>query len=836
MLSRLEEAIQRQQPTGAEYTESLAVADILNDIDEVTRKLSDALGALERLNGEMGLLLQVKDDASSQEPRSPSALTASSDDGNRISTGPSSWSFSSNRASLSHRLSVNSNPANAPKPEEEKQVVPLRKTSRLRSTPTDVKRTSRPREASAWSASLAYIDPLSVDIDSASSLIMGGELATRKGTSPTSATNTLSSGQKSNVKPVVQQSHNQSGSLSPPTSPQRSPAAFHLRDPTHGFGRKGSLQVTSKTPEVQRLERPPYETKSVSMPLLSSTSKVQGVQENLPSQHTAGSPIAMAPEISARSHETAIHSEASSVSDSTQSQTQAQESPSILPIRRPSHFRARALFRSAQAVKSKYRIVNPEKDGMTQSDPRDSEGWVYSPVSAFAPFSPQSIGQEPLLQPTSFFQHAALPIGSTMAENIYKTAPIAELDDGPVSSIVRFWNEGQWDQAKTQAQRLVGNSVHLHPQIARRMHHLAGVAASLQGELETALIHFLKVFEAPVIDTHQLDVGHCAAAHWMGDIYTLLKRDTEAFLAYSIASRSPLLQDSRRESLRACIFAERAATDQGNRALNWDRSTQATDSEGTDSISNGRIIDPDCTRILMGTDIQPTSKAGGKTCTLDPSRSRAMTIHNASPPQPSSWQEEHRLQIDAASLSPCSPWPFPYDPLFALESVRRHRLAVVETDLLQIGLSATKIPKKTRLSFTCPDLRWLIVTLRKCLVKLEMQWSETVGDGNPSFMVRYASRDGGFGSVRFFSVPIHRLSFRPGYGVEICPEGVCSSRVKSEGPEFDKGVHKDEAKRVKKGIREFLEAAARRQEALEGGNNAVLPVVSINGVTSLHRR
>jgi hypothetical protein len=89
---------------------------------------------------------------------------------------------------------------------------------------------------------------------------------------------------------------------------------------------------------------------------------------------------------------------------------------------------------------------------------------------------------------------------------------------------------------------------------------------------------------------------------------------------------------------------------------------------------------------------------------------------------------------------------------------------------------------------------------------------------SPRFIVRYSVQEAGVAKTHIFSIPIYRLSFRPGYGVDICSDGICGSRIKTVVPKAEKGVHCDEVKRVKKLVREFLETAAKRHEAMESKN------------------
>jgi hypothetical protein len=347
---------------------------------------------------------------------------------------------------------------------------------------------------------------------------------------------------------------------------------------------------------------------------------------------------------------------------------------------------------------------------------------------------------------------------------------------------------------------------------------MLGVIASLKGEPEQALLQFISVFSSPVEEACQLDPGHCAAAYWMGDTYALLNRRTEALLAYSIASSNPLLQDARRLPMYQQILAERESCRRGETKtgvnIDWE---DVQDDKPTiaDSILDPKTLARDVARMMIQADPQSVSFSRK----LDPNRSRAMAFHDLGL-QPGSWQDKHALLLEPTALEVSGPWPLPFDPFFVLENVRQHRLLGPEIDLLQNGLSATKIPKKSRLSFSCPDLRWLILTLRKCLTKLDMAWSEAMVEQSPRFVVRYSMPEGGVAKTHLFSVPIYRLSFRPGYGVDICHDGICSSRIKAVVPKNEKGVHCDEVKRVKKMVREFLETAAKRHEAMESKSSA----------------
>lgn len=176
MLNRLERALQRQQEPSANTarTEEDATAYLLNDIDEVTRKLSNALESLECVNGGPGLShndATHSDRSSTQTPMSPSSMTASSEDGNAMSTASSAWSSGSNHAGFSQRMGANSDPAQSHgwKQEKENQIASSRQMVGPPSVSADRMRAAPSLKSDRWSNQFAYFDPMSLDIDSASS-------------------------------------------------------------------------------------------------------------------------------------------------------------------------------------------------------------------------------------------------------------------------------------------------------------------------------------------------------------------------------------------------------------------------------------------------------------------------------------------------------------------------------------------------------------------------------------------------------------------------------------------------------------------------------------------
>jgi hypothetical protein len=514
-----------------------------------------------------------------------------------------------------------------------------------------------------------------------------------------------------------------------------------------------------------------------------------------------------------------------------------QPSPSPL-ARHTTRIRDRILSRSGQAAKSRYRIVNPEKDDLSRTDSaRFTNSPAPSSPPSSSPSSPADSGRRAFASFTpSLYKIESLPASrDTDEDHDADDTADSELDNEIINAIVSSWNAGQWDQAKHNIEVLSSrHDERSDHRLSRRLEHLLGVIASMNGQLETALKHFLAVFSVVIEDAYQLDVGHCAAAHWLGDIYALLNRKTEAILAYSVAARTPLAEDPIWLPLQQQIVTERDACRSGDvkTGINISTGHEPQDKDRVaDTILDPSIITRSVARIIMQADCQTAGREAGK---LDPNRSRAMALRDMGM-QSGPWQEQHKLEIDATIFDLSQPWPLLFDPFFVLENVRRHRLSTPESDLLRSDLSAAKIPKKIRLAFSCQDLRWLIVTIRSCLARLQIEWSEGIIDHEPRFLARYRVTGTGISTTHFFSIPTYRLSFRPGYGVEICPDGIFSSRIESAETKADKGANIEEAKKVKEMIKEGLEIAAKRQDATES-KSMTLPVMSINGVTSLHRR
>ena len=177
------------------------------------------------------------------------------------------------------------------------------------------------------------------------------------------------------------------------------------------------------------------------------------------------------------------------------------------------------------------------------------------------------------------------------------------------------------------------------------------------------------------------------------------------------------------------------------------------------------------------------------------------------------------MKITPSNFDPDTAWPMAYDPLFNMANVHRGRLLAYECDLMAVFATnlEAKIPKAGPLGlsrmdcFTCSDLTWLIQTVRECLKMLEMEFSEVANVEGTWFVARYTFMQVKIATTYYFSIAIFKQTLRGGYGVEICPDGICSARILRTNVDYDKGVHNSESKRIKKLIREYLDEAAKQR-------------------------
>jgi hypothetical protein len=407
------------------------------------------------------------------------------------------------------------------------------------------------------------------------------------------------------------------------------------------------------------------------------------------------------------------------------------------------------------------------------------------------------------------------------------------------SAVVQAWNEGRMDQAELHLQEILVLPP-ISPESSRRAHHLLGVMASLKGKWDEALTLFLSVLTFPSTDAKQLDAGDCAAAYWMGDIYALSKRRTEALVAYTIVEQglASLDQDATTspQQLLQRVRTEQRISQAGNDKEYFERQLDNTphdDDNGTvsqSSILNPSILSREAAQMLLDSLQWPPDNA----ISAVSHQSRAMALCDLDP-KSSTWQDLHRLQLHPSALAPSATWPMQFDPLFASANIACGLPLSARRDLLQlkdIPRTSGALGRSRMNCFTCQDLRWLVTTLRACMKRLELKYSEIANNTGTWLIPQYSSTEGTIASTHFISIAIFRLTFRSGYGVEICPGGIFSSRVLTV--EEKGGGHAHELKRIKKLIRSYMDAALRRKEALEE-KDLVVPVMSINGVTSIQR-
>ena len=425
-----------------------------------------------------------------------------------------------------------------------------------------------------------------------------------------------------------------------------------------------------------------------------------------------------------------------------------------------------------------------------------------------------------------------------------------ELDDERINHIVHFWNSCAWDQAEAY---LMGYLESLVVQdnlaCARRVRHLLGCCISLKGQWSRAIPHFISVMNTPISESSQIDDGDCSAAYWLGDAYAMLNQRTEALLAYCIAERSSLFHDPSEPSLADCINAEQTAVQLGASKSDFKVrfATEAwradQDKSAGGSILSTKVITTNAAKVLLENEPRrarrtapfdsPFVLATGK------SRANALFGLNRIP----AVARYHRTKIGHNHFQPGAAWPMMYDPTFAMANVQRGRLLAYECDLLSVFKSnaEAKIPKSGPMGlsrmdcFTGNDLTWLITTIRECLKVLEMEWNEVANVEGTWFVVRYSFMQHKVATTHYFSIALFRQSFRSGYGVEICPDGICSARIVKWDIEHEKGVHNSEPRRIRKLIREYLDEAGKgrpktkKKDSVGGPPSAASPTVADDG-------
>jgi len=396
-----------------------------------------------------------------------------------------------------------------------------------------------------------------------------------------------------------------------------------------------------------------------------------------------------------------------------------------------------------------------------------------------------------------------------------------------VAQVVEQWNSSLWHEAEMRIKGCLPRAVETSDrQMTRRMHHLLGAIASIQGQWQQALLYLISVFRAPITDDSQLDDGDCAAAYWLGDVYCLLDRRAEAFIAYSIAEQSSLFRGTQLHQRilseqKACLSADAS---KGDFQLRWEREVQKLDRTSADSILHPRIVTSAAEKLFLdrGRVRAETKKNNKKQHVLDQNHNRVMAFRVLGA-DAGSYELDYRLKIGRSAFDISKSWPLLFDPHFAIANVLRGRMLTDECDLLSLFKHnpAAKIPKAGRnqkANFTCQDLQWLIMTIRECLSKANMIVSEVANAGDHCFVARFPTFEEKIGTIHFLTIALFRQSFTSGYGVDIASDGLYSARIMRGDWLVDKGVPSEESNRTIRMIREHLEAAAGRQEAAKSSS------------------
>ena len=392
-----------------------------------------------------------------------------------------------------------------------------------------------------------------------------------------------------------------------------------------------------------------------------------------------------------------------------------------------------------------------------------------------------------------------------------------------------FFNNRDWSQAKSY---LNGYLEILHEQNdsarARRVQHLLGICDSYLGDWDESISHFLAVLRVPVADVSEIDDGDCAAAYWLGDIYSLLNKRGEALLAYCLAAHSSFFDRPSEPYLHRCILAEQEAVLLGvsktDLKARWAQQQTTEDAAMPRSILDRNIIAADTARMLLEEPSPGARKASVATKSdrdftfqLDQNKARSSFLLSLSKLAPA--DHYRRLKLTSEHFDPDTPWPLKYDPLFAMANVQRGRLLAHECDLIELSSSnlAAKLPRSSSMiysrtdSFTSTDLTWLITTIRSGLSMLGMDWSEVANVEGTWFVVRHSFFQEKIATTSYFSIALFRHSIRSGYVAVFCPNGICGARLIQLNHNYQRGVHYADSKRIKTLLREYLDEAAKQQ-------------------------
>ncbi|KAI5370332.1 hypothetical protein Slin14017_G012110 [Septoria linicola] len=245
------------------------------------------------------------------------------------------------------------------------------------------------------------------------------------------------------------------------------------------------------------------------------------------------------------------------------------------------------------------------------------------------------------------------------------------------------------------------------------------------------MARFIANFRKPLNSSEDIDTGVCAAAYWLGDLYAMQNRTTDALLAYAIAGYNPLADASQAATSQEANRAERATMRLGvsQAALNqqWqDNDTRREWSTDRSSILNPEIVSAEVAQVFLVHQIR-TMHSEASNQGLENHTCRMDYVAGGGGLSGIALLQQQALMLSSESFKPSSSWPLPFDPLFSLENVRQGRVLPFETDMLA---SRIFTPRASALALHklewrfYKDVTWLITAMRRCLRTLEMGYSK----------------------------------------------------------------------------------------------------------------
>ncbi|KXT18959.1 hypothetical protein AC579_8706 [Pseudocercospora musae] len=372
------------------------------------------------------------------------------------------------------------------------------------------------------------------------------------------------------------------------------------------------------------------------------------------------------------------------------------------------------------------------------------------------------------------------------------------IDNERILAIEHCWNRRNWDSAELYLLEQLRAMRRLHDENRiRRVKHLLAICSSLRGEWDDAIERFITVLRKPLRKITDLDDGDRAAAYWLGDLYAMQNRRSDASLAYAIAAQIPPNSDKNGFGMpsRRMLLAEQEAVQLDTPPSDIAKAYHSSDSQSV------------------------------------PGQKRAyqeQSWHNHVDSLALEYLQGFALEISVSSFDPKSPWPLPYDPLFSIANVQRGRLLNYEgCDMHQIFSTnpdaINTLPRRLKSSsFTHPDLLWLIETIRKCLKSIEIEYSEVVNVQGSWWVCRYSFLHRKIATTHYFSIVLFRHYLRSGhFGVDVVEVGeMCSARLFHPLDGYPKGVHYLEPKRMRAMVLAFLKEEAMVWKEEARGSNA----------------